>query len=106
MKRVSAKQAKRNKKLADMPRPIDGMCAKCHKRPYFPPIQQHHKIRRSDGGKDNKENLEYLCQKCHDKQVGKKSRQPRTAKDIEPILSGFVKTPRPFSKAQQLGRKE
>lgn len=106
MKRLSPKQAKRNRNLASMKPPLDGMCAKCHKRPYFPPLGKHHKVRRSDLGKDNTENLEWLCQPCHEKEYGEKSRQKRTAPDIKRGLAGFTGGLCAFSKATQLGRKE
>lgn len=63
--KVSKKQAKRNKELAKIPPPIDGKCQKCGGIPDWRGLAKHHLLFRSRGGKDNPENLLWLCGKCH-----------------------------------------
>lgn len=65
IRKVSKKQAKRNKLLAEIPMPEDGKCQNCHNLPDFRGLQKHHIQLRSLGGKDNPENLVWCCGKCH-----------------------------------------
>lgn len=68
--KVSKKQAKRNRELAKIEPPEDGKCQDCHKQPDFRGLAKHHVLFRSRGGKDNTENLVWLCGKCHAKRHG------------------------------------
>jgi 5-methylcytosine-specific restriction endonuclease McrA len=65
IKKVSKKQAKRNRELAKIEEPIDGRCQNCHDLPDFRGLAKHHIKLRSRGGKDNPENLIWVCGKCH-----------------------------------------
>lgn len=70
IKPVSKKQAKRNHELAKIEPPSDGRCEECHRLPDFRGLAKHHKLFRSHGGKDNEQNLIWLCGKCHSKAHG------------------------------------
>lgn len=70
IKPVSKKQAKRNHELAKIEPPSDGRCQECHELPDFRGLAKHHKVFRSHGGKDNKDNLIWLCGICHSKEHG------------------------------------
>lgn len=65
IRKVSPKQAKRMRELAKIPPPIDGKCQNCGKPPDFRGLAKHHIRFRSLGGKDNRDNLTWLCGKCH-----------------------------------------
>jgi hypothetical protein len=65
IRKVSAKQAKRNKELAKIPPPLDGRCELCKQLPDWRGLAKHHKLFRSHNGSDNKSNIEWLCGKCH-----------------------------------------
>ena len=43
-----------------------GICQKCKKNWIEPGTIPHHKILKSQGGEDTKENLEMRCLECHD----------------------------------------
>ncbi len=76
--KLSLKQKIRNKNLSKIKPPEDGRCEKCHKLPDFRGLQKHHKRFRSQGGNDGRENLIWLCGKCHDKEHG-----------IKDIINGY-----------------
>ena len=65
LKKVSAKQAKRNYELNKIEPPKDGLCQECRQPPDFRGLAKHHIILRSRGGKDTQDNLLWLCAKCH-----------------------------------------
>jgi 5-methylcytosine-specific restriction endonuclease McrA len=65
LRKVSKKQAKRNRELAKIPPPENGLCQNCGKPPDFRGLQKHHKIFRSQGGSDLINNIEFLCGYCH-----------------------------------------
>jgi 5-methylcytosine-specific restriction endonuclease McrA len=60
IKRISKKQQKRNRELAEIPKPE--CCQLCGKKR---PLDLHHKIHRSQGGTDQPENLISICRVCH-----------------------------------------
>ena len=91
MKKVSAKQAERIKKLAKIQPPKDGKCTRCHELPDFRGLHKHHIIPRARGGKDTKTNLEWLCAKCHGQKHGTEG-MPKA----EPV---YDNTPEIFSRA-------
>lgn len=68
IKKVSRKQAKRNRELAKIP--VPEVCSDCGKTPDFRGLAKHHIILRSRGGKDNPANLEWLCGTCHNLRHG------------------------------------
>jgi 5-methylcytosine-specific restriction endonuclease McrA len=65
LRKVSKKQAKRNRELAKIPPPEDGKCQQCHELPDFRGLAKHHIILRSRGGSDSRDNLVFLCGRCH-----------------------------------------
>jgi 5-methylcytosine-specific restriction endonuclease McrA len=65
IRKVSKKQVKRNRELALIPPPIDGKCELCGNAPDWRGLQKHHKIFRSHNGSDDRNNIEFLCGKCH-----------------------------------------
>jgi 5-methylcytosine-specific restriction endonuclease McrA len=65
IKKISSKQAKRNKELANIPPPLDGRCQNCGNLPDFRGLAKHHLIFRSHGGKDTGDNLIWVCGRCH-----------------------------------------
>ena len=69
---ISKKQAARNKELAKIPYPADGRCQnpECRKLPDFRGLAKHHVKWRSLGGSDDKNNILWLCGKCHDAEHG------------------------------------
>jgi len=90
MKRISDKQKARNKKLAKIPLPKDGRCVKCGKAVTWPPLARHHKVRRSDLGTDDRENIDAgICQECHSLQVGEKSRDKTKPIDRPTDITGL-----------------
>ena len=74
--RVSKKQAKRNRTLANIAPPADGLCEKCHNPPDFRGLAKHHKQKRSNCGSDNRDNISWLCGKCHSEEHGIKEAKP------------------------------
>lgn len=48
--------------------PSDGLCQICHQPPDFRGLSRHHIKKRSQGGNESKENIMWLCGKCHDKE--------------------------------------
>lgn len=70
IRKVSTKQAKRNRELTKIPPPEDGRCQKCGQLPDFRGLSKHHKIFRSHNGSDDRSNLIWLCGICHDKEHG------------------------------------
>ena len=65
IRKVSKKQAKRNRELAKIPPPENGLCQVCNERADFRGLAKHHILLRSRGGKDNQTNLRWLCGFCH-----------------------------------------
>jgi len=70
IKQVSVKQAKRNKKLAEIPPPSDGRCEECGGLPDWRGLAKDHDVLRSGGGKDNIENIIWKCGVCHSRKHG------------------------------------
>jgi len=107
MKKLSDKQKARKKKLAKIAPPKDGKCMKCHEFPDFRGLQKHHIIPRSQGGKDTKGNIIWLCGKCH---FGKNGHRTEGAErgnlpDKPFMMSGYHGTTgKGFSKEQQAGK--
>ncbi len=105
IKAVSVKQARRSRKLAAIPVPEDGLCAKCGQRK---PLIKHHKKLRSDRTDDRRSNLIWICQSCHDAFHDRERKQikAKPAKASPLMLAGYGKPIggfRPFSKAEQAG---
>ena len=67
MNKISEKQNNRIKQLRKIEPPEDNRCQECHQLPDFRGLQKHHKIFRSHNGNDSKENIIFLCGKCHSK---------------------------------------
>jgi 5-methylcytosine-specific restriction endonuclease McrA len=65
IRKVSKKQAKRNRELSKITPPEDGKCQQCHELPDFRGLAKHHIVLRSRGGKDNLDNLLWVCGSCH-----------------------------------------
>jgi len=63
--KISKKQAKRNRELSKIQPPDDGRCEQCGQFPDFRGLAKHHKIFRSQGGSDNRDNIKWLCGRCH-----------------------------------------
>ena len=67
--RVSDKQkvelARRRKLKAEKLQDSDGLCQHCGKPPDWRGLALHHKVRLSQGGKTQFDNLELLCGQCH-----------------------------------------
>ena len=61
----------RNKNLAKLKPPKDGLCQECHLKPDWRGLARHHIIKRSQGGNENPENIIWLCGKCHAKNHGR-----------------------------------
>lgn len=53
---------------------------KCEKCPATKDLTLHHKKLRSEGGGNNKRNIQVLCRDCHDKVHGIKKRQRPSGK--------------------------
>lgn len=70
IKRVSAKQAAKNRELNKLEAPMDLRCEICNEMPDWRGLSRHHIKKRSQGGDNNKENILWLCGKCHSKQHG------------------------------------
>jgi len=69
MNKISVKQKARNRELAKIKPPEDGLCQNCGHRPDFRGLAKHHKIFRSHGGKEG-DNIIWLCSKCHSAEHG------------------------------------
>lgn len=69
-KKSLQKLAKRNKELSKIPYPSDGRCQECGGLPDWRGLAKHHIVFRSHGGGDEKENIMWLCGKCHSKKHG------------------------------------
>ena len=67
LKRISKKQAERNRLFNEAVPVKIGRCEECGK---FANLDRHHKIHRSQGGKDTPDNIVYLCRICHMKAHG------------------------------------
>ncbi len=67
LKRQSLKQKRREAKLAKLPKPL--LCEKCGKKRV---LDWHHKVKRSQGGQDTRDNLVALCRECHIREHGVK----------------------------------
>lgn len=65
IRKISTKQAKRKRELAKIKPPNDGRCQDCRNLPDWRGLAKHHIIFLSQGGKDNLDNIEWLCGKCH-----------------------------------------
>jgi len=63
--KVSAKQAKKQRELAQIEPPVDGRCESCHNPPDWRGLAKHHSRFRSHGGSDDRSNIEWLCGRCH-----------------------------------------
>ena len=63
LRKVSKKQAKRNRELAKIPAPV--LCDKCGLKPDFRGLQRHHSKFKSLGGTDERENIIWVCSRCH-----------------------------------------
>jgi len=70
IRKVSKKQAKRQRDLAKIPLPENGLCEKCGQRPDWRGLSKHHIVKRSACGSDGRENLIWLCGKCHAQEEG------------------------------------
>ncbi len=109
IKKISDKQAKRNRELAKIPRPADGKCEICHEFPDWRGLQKHHKKFRSGGGDDKRSNLVWCCYPCANGPLGHKTEVK--SKPSVPVpkvgLSGWNPKPRlNFTREMQTGRKE
>ena len=107
MKQISEKQSRRIKKLAKIKPPKDGRCTRCHEYSDFRGLSKHHIIPRSQGGKDNAGNLEWLCGKCHS-QKHHTEEQPKSVPVDKPTgihaMSGFHgPTGKAFTREMQAG---
>jgi len=67
LKRISKKQAERNRLFNEAVPVKIGRCEECGK---LANLDRHHKIHRSQGGKDTPDNIAYLCRICHMKAHG------------------------------------
>lgn len=65
MNKISAKQKLKNKELARINPPEDGLCENCHRPPDFRGLQKHHIVFRSKNGNDTRDNIKWLCGGCH-----------------------------------------
>ncbi len=65
LKKQSIKQKRREAELRKLAKPL--LCEKCGKKR---PLDWHHKVKRSQGGTDERENLIALCRECHLKEHG------------------------------------
>ncbi len=98
-------------KLAVIKPPKDGKCTRCGEYPDFRGLQKHHKVARSQGGKDTKKNLEWLCGKCHNGPKGhrteniSKSKPVDKADSINVLLGHYGKKLRPVTVEMQCGTK-
>ncbi len=72
IKKISEKQKRRVEKLMQMKPPDDGLCEECGLKPDFRGLQRHHKVFRSLGGSDEKDNIIFVCGRCHSKLHGTK----------------------------------
>lgn len=63
--KMSDKQRARSTVLSKIPPPDDGRCENCHELPDFRGLQKHHKIFRSHNGSDDRDNIIWVCGKCH-----------------------------------------
>jgi len=70
IRKVSKKQAKRNRELAKIPYPTDGRCENCGQLPDWRGLAKHHKKLRSALGRDDRSNLIWLCSPCHSAEHG------------------------------------
>ncbi len=86
MRKVSASQAKRNKKLAAMKPPADGLCEWCRQKPDFRGLQKHHVKRRSDGRDDRRSNIAWVCYPCANGKKGHKTEVKSEHKAIDKPL--------------------
>ena len=70
IRRISAKQEIRQRRLSKIPRPKDGRCERCGALPYWMGLEKHHIKLRSLGGGDERDNLVWLCRRCHNEMHG------------------------------------
>lgn len=70
LNKISKKQKARNRELAKIKPPEDGLCQECKRPPDWRGLSRHHLLFRSHGGKDTADNLKWLCGICHDKMHG------------------------------------
>ncbi len=60
MKLIGKKTRERMANLAKLERPDS--CENCGK---FGTVDAHHKVKRSQGGDESRENIKFLCRSCH-----------------------------------------
>lgn len=66
LRRVGKKGRKRQRALAKIKPPEDGCCEICGRPPDWRGLGKHHKVFRSHGGDDTRENIVWACGDCHD----------------------------------------
>ncbi len=65
LNKISDKQRRRNIELAKIKPPTDGLCEECKQKPDWRGLVKHHRVFRSHSGVDTRNNIEWLCGKCH-----------------------------------------
>jgi 5-methylcytosine-specific restriction endonuclease McrA len=69
MIRISPKQQTRQRALRELTIRLvgerGGVCEDCHQSPDWRGLAPHHKIKRSQGGRDTEDNIIILCGRCH-----------------------------------------
>lgn len=62
LRRLSKKQARRERELQKIAPPLDNRCQECGR---VALLHRHHEIHRSQGGDDTPGNIQFLCPICH-----------------------------------------
>ena len=74
IKKVSPKQQARTQRLkgiaCELLEEQKGLCSDCKQPPDFRGFTLHHRIFRSQGGTDDRDNLELICMRCSDSKHG------------------------------------